>query len=104
MTDTPDIHNLDEALKQLKKKAVETSQGAYVRWSDVEKLMKGRVEVAKEKTTEAKERGKIKTVEQARAAAKRDLEVQDFFKDKGSKEPGRAVSAQPPTAAEGVKS
>jgi hypothetical protein len=98
-----DIRQVNEALETLKKKAVQTSQGSYVRLRDVEKLMKDRVEVAKEELQERKDRGKIKTVEQARAAVKRDEELMEFFEGKGSLEPGRAVPPGPPPVVEDVK-
>jgi hypothetical protein len=98
-----DLKQVNEALKHLEKSAVQTKNGAYVRLDDVKKLMEGRVENAKEEAEKVKERGKIKTVEQARAAAKRDPDIKEFFENKGSKEPGKAIAARPPTAVEGVK-
>jgi len=98
-----DLRQVNEALKELKKRAVQTKHGSYVRLSDVEELVAGQKEVTREETQERIQRGRIKTVEQARMAVKRDPELMEFFEGKGSKEPGKAIPASPPPAVEGVK-
>lgn len=98
-----DFDQVNEVLEVLAEKAIKTSQGSYIRLEDVKAMIQDRKDQAKIDSEEEKVRSKIKTVEQARAAAKRDPELQKFFKGKGSLEPGKAVTASPPAAVEGVK-
>lgn len=86
-----DLHNHDELIGELNKRAIRTTQGSYVKMDDVEELIKKRAqaEAVNEATAPAP-----KTVEAAREQAKKFLKSQDFGPNRPL-EPGRSVSAQP---------
>ena len=94
MPDT-DLHNLNDLLAELEGTAVETSQGTFVKMEDVKRLLKMRTDAAEKSKEAAAELGPLKTVEQARAAIKRDPELLKSFAGR-PQDTGRAVAAQEP--------
>jgi DNA-binding transcriptional MerR regulator len=100
-----DIRNLNDALEEIEKISVQTSQGAVVRTEDVKRLLKEKREVLE---TELEERIENRipyrmSPERARRLAMRDETLREEHKPLGPREPGKAVPAGP-TANEGVKS
>jgi hypothetical protein len=92
-------HPADELIKQLEGIAIKTSQGSFLRMSDVRRLIEERQ--SDEKDEQEKAKSAPKTLTQARAQAAEYLKTQDFG-PKVPQEPGRSTPAsepQPPSRA-----
>lgn len=99
-----DLRNLNEALEEIDKISIETSQGQYVKVDDVKRLLKERREVLEAELDERIEK-RIPyrmSPDRARRLAMRDESLQPDSPP-GPREPGKSVPAGP-TAIEGVKS
>ena len=90
-----DLHNLNDVLAELEGTAVETSQGTFVKMEDVKRLLKVKNDAADKDKKAAAEVGPLKTVEQARAAIKKDPELMKAFAGRPT-DAGRAIAAQEP--------
>jgi len=100
-----DLRNLNEALDEIEKVAMVTSQGSYVKVEDVKRLLTERGEVLEKEIEDRIEKRipyRMKP-ERARRLAMRDEELREAHKSPGPREPGKAIPAGPP-ASEGVKS
>jgi hypothetical protein len=100
-----DIRNLNEALEEIEKISIQTSQGAMVKTADVKKLLKGRQEVLEAEIEDQLEH-RIPyrmSPERARRLAMRDEDLREAHRPAGPREPGKSIPAGPP-AIEGVKS
>lgn len=98
-----DIRNLDEAIEEISRIAVQTSQGAYVRVEDVKRLLEEKRDVLE---AELKDKPPVPfrmTPERARRLAMRDEQLREAHRPGGPREPGRSIPAGP-IASEGVKS
>lgn len=87
-----DLHNLNELLAELEGTAVETTQGNFVKMEDVRRLLKVKADAKEADAKTAKEIGPLKTVEQARAAIKKDPELMKAFEGRPT-DAGRSVAA-----------
>jgi hypothetical protein len=100
-----DIRNLNEALEEIQKISISTSQGAVVKVDDVRRLLTERREVLEAELEQRIEK-RIPyrmSPERARRLAMRDEDLRETHKSSGPREPGKSVPAGPP-ANEGVKS
>jgi hypothetical protein len=100
-----DLRNLNEALEEIEKVSVQTSQGAVVKTSEVRRLLTERREVLEAEIEEQIEH-RIPyrmSADRARRLAMRDETLREEHKSPGPREPGKSVPAGP-TANEGVKS
>lgn len=100
-----DIRNLNEALEEIDRISVQTTQGAVVKTADVKRLLGEKREVME---SEIKERIENRipyrmTPERARRLAMRDEQLREAHTPKGLREPGKSIPAGP-VASEGVKS
>lgn len=87
------LHNLDEAVAFLERKAIKTSQGDFVRMEDVRRLLQ------EEKTAHAiveEAAPKPKDMTSAKRAVLRDPEVMKNFPPPSRPKQGRAIEAQEP--------
>ena len=99
-----DLRNLNEALSEIEKISISTSQGQYVKVDDVKRLLQEKREVLEAELEERIEK-RIPyrmSPERARRLAMRD-ESLHTTPAPGPREPGKSVPAGP-TATEGVKS
>lgn len=99
-----DIRNLNDALEEIEKISISTSQGAVVKTEDVKRLLTERREVLSAEIEDQLEK-RIPyrmSPERARRLAMRDETLKETFKSPGPREPGKSVPAGP-TATEGVK-
>lgn len=87
--------DLQELLAELEGKAIHTSQGSFLRLEDVRGLMDRK----KKQDEEAQSRPQPKTVEEARAAIRRDPEIMKHFPGGLIREPSHAVPASEPQPA-----
>jgi hypothetical protein len=89
-----DLSNLNDLMAEIEETAIRTSQGSFVKLDDVRRLM--------EKRTKAREDEQLlpqpKTLEEARAAVKRDPEVMKHF-PAALPQAGSAVPANEPQSA-----
>jgi RNA recognition motif-containing protein len=95
---------LDEALEVIESLSMQTTQGAYVKVSDVRRLLTDKREVMEKELEERIER-RIPyrmTPERARRMAMRDDDLRETHKSP-PREPGKSIPAGP-VANEGVKS
>jgi len=97
MADAP-LHDLNELLAELEESAVSTTQGSFVKMEDIRRLLKDRSKAASEAKDDEAENPSPKTVEQARAAAKRDPDLAKLFEDR-PQDAGRSIAAQEPQPA-----
>jgi hypothetical protein len=100
-----DIRNLNDALEVIDGLAMHTSQGSFVKVSDLRKLFEEKREVLEAELEDRIER-RIPyrmTPEKARRLAMRDEKLREDFPAQPPREPGKSVPAGP-TANEGVKS
>lgn len=100
-----DIRNLNDALEEIEKISISTSQGQVVRTADVTRLLKEKREVLEAEITESIEK-RIPyrmTPERARRLAMRDEKLREEHRASTMREPGKSIPAGPP-ATEGVKS
>jgi hypothetical protein len=100
-----DIRNLNEALEEIENISVQTTQGAYVKVSDVRRLLGEKREVMEKELEDRIER-RIPyrmSPERARRMAMRDETLREEHKPSGPREPGKSIPAGP-IASEGVKS
>lgn len=88
MPDT-DLHNLSQLLAEIEGISINTSQGSFVKVEDVRRL------IDKKRGTERPTSEDLKTVEQARAAIRRDPDLLKAFAN-APQEAGRAVPASEP--------
>lgn len=86
-----DLSNINEVMQLLEEKAVHTREGSFVKLDDVRRL----IEEKKNATPDHPELPERMTVEQARAAVKRDPEIMKHFPS-GPQEPGRSIAASEP--------
>jgi hypothetical protein len=99
-----DLHNLNEALAEIDKIAMHTTQGSFVKVSDVRRLLHEQHEIH-EKELEDRIEKRIPyrmSPERARRLAMRDEELRETHRPTGPREAGKSVPAGPP-ASEGVK-
>lgn len=99
-----DLRNLNEALDEIEKISIATSQGQFVKVDDVKRLLQERREVLEAELEERIEK-RIPyrmSPERARRLAMRDESLKTD-PPPGPREPGKSVPAGP-TAIEGVKS
>lgn len=100
-----DLRNLNEALDEIEKMSISTSQGLYVKTEDVRRLLKEKGEVMAKELEDRIERRipyRMKP-ERARRMAMRDEQLREDHSPPGPVEPGKSIPAGPP-ASEGVKS
>jgi len=83
-----DLHNLNDALRELESVAIRTDEGVYVRMEDVRRLMN-------RDTEEPPEESPPKTIEEARQQAKEYLEREGVFAPQTDQ---LSVSSQPQTS------
>jgi hypothetical protein len=86
----PDLSNLNEALTELEKLGISTTQGIFVRMEDVKKLMAAQAAATQ---IEEKTEPKPKTMVQAKQQVLRDEKIMQNF-PKPSPQAGRSISAQ----------
>jgi hypothetical protein len=100
-----DIRNLNEALEAIDKIAMHTSQGSFVKVSDLKQLLTERREILESELEDRLEREipYRMSPEKARRLAMRDEKLREDFPAPSPREPGKSVPAGP-TASEGVKS
>jgi len=99
-----DLRNLNEALEEIDKISISTSQGQFVKVDDVKRLLSERREVLEAELEDRIEK-RIPyrmSPERARRLAMRDESLRSD-PPPGPREPGRSIEAGPP-AIEGVKS
>lgn len=87
-----DLHNLDDVLEELEKKAITTTQGSFFKKEDVVELIERR---KKANAVDLASAPKPKTLEAAREGAKKFLKEALGDEANGPREPGRSISAQP---------
>jgi len=100
-----DLRNLNEALEELDRISMHTSQGSFVKTEDVKRLLTERREILESEVSDRIEKRipyRMKP-DRARRLAMRDEELQKAHPSPGPREAGRSVPAGPP-ANEGVKS
>jgi len=100
-----DIRNLNDALAEIEKISISTSQGQVVKVDDLKRLLTEKREVLEAEITDQIEK-RIPyrmSPERARRMAMRDETLREEHKPSGPREPGRSVPAGP-IASEGVKS
>ena len=97
MADAP-LHNLNDLLAELEESAVSTSQGSFVKMEDIRRLLKEKADASAKAIADATETPPPRTLEQARAAAKRDPDLIKSFADR-PQDAGRAIAAQEPQPA-----
>jgi len=100
-----DLRNLNEALEEIDRISMHTTQGSFVKVEDVKRLLTERQQVL-EKEIEGQIDKRIPyrmSPERARRLAMRDEDLREAHKSPGPREPGKSVPAGPP-ANEGVKS
>jgi hypothetical protein len=100
-----DIRNLDDALEEIEKISIPTSQGAVIKTEDVKRVLKDKREVL---TAEIEERIEKRipyrmSAERARRLAMKDEKLREEHKSSTMREPGKSIPAGP-IANEGVKS
>jgi DNA-binding transcriptional MerR regulator len=100
-----DIRNLNDALEEIEKVSVQTSQGSVVKTSEVRRLLTERREVLEAEIEERidKRIPYRMSADRARRLAMRDETLREEHKSPGPREPGKSVPAGP-IANEGVKS
>lgn len=100
-----DIRNLNDALEEIDKISIPTSQGAVIKTEDVRRVLTEKREVL---TAEIEERIEKRipyrmSAERARRLAMKDETLREEHKSPTMREPGKSIPAGP-TANEGVKS
>lgn len=100
-----DIRNLNDALEEIEKISIPTSQGAVIKTEDVRRVLTEKREVL---TAEIEERIEKRipyrmSADRARRLAMKDETLREEHKSPNMREPGKSVPAGPP-ANEGVKS
>jgi hypothetical protein len=95
MPDSP-LHNLNDLLAELEETAVTTTQGSFVKMEDVRRLLKDKADASAKAIAEAADAPK--TVEQARAAIKKDPDLMKQFEGR-PQDAGRSIPAQEPQPA-----
>jgi hypothetical protein len=100
-----DIRNLNDAMEEIDRISISTSQGAVVKTADVKRLLADRQKVLEAEVEERidKRIPYRMSAERARRLAMRDESLREAHKSPGPREPGKSISAGPP-ANEGVKS
>lgn len=99
-----DIRNLNDALEEIEKISIPTSQGAVIKTADVKRVLTEKREVL-EKEIEERIEKRIPyrmSADRARRLAMRDETLREEHKPLGPREPGKSVPAGP-IANEGVK-
>lgn len=99
-----DLRNVNEALAEIDKISIQTSQGGVVKTEDVKRLLNERREML---TAEIEDRIDKRipyrmSADRARRLAMRDEKLKEDFPPIAPREPGRSVPAGP-IASEGVK-
>lgn len=84
------LENLNDALEEIQRISIKTSQGEYVRVDEVQRLLKEKLEAKKEEAA----RPKPRTLQQARQMALDDEEFTSKF-PKPAPSMGRSIQAAP---------
>jgi len=90
---TEDLHNLNDALAYLDKKAVHTNQGTFVRLEDVKEAMQT---VQDTRAIERATAPRPKTMEQAKQMVRQDEDLMKEFQTDKVAPPGHSVPAMVP--------
>lgn len=88
------LNDLGTILRELERMAIRTTQGEFVRISDVRRLMREREEA--QQIEEAADKEKPKTMTGAKLAILKDPEIMKNFPKPTPKEGGRSLSASEP--------
>lgn len=87
------LHNLDDAMEELEKLSIRTSQGEFVKMEDVKRLMAEKREAASIEKEVEKE--KPKDMNGAKQAILKDPDIMKNFPPP-RREPGRSIPSQDP--------
>jgi len=88
------LHNLDTLLRELERMAIRTTQGEFVRISDVRRLMREREEA--QQIEDAAHKDKPKTMSGAKQAILKDPEIMKNFPRPVQSQGGRSIPASEP--------
>jgi hypothetical protein len=89
MPDDP-LHDLDEALEELERMSIRTSQGSFVKTEDARRLLQAR----KDAVEESAAKPNPKTMREAKKLVRADPEIASKFPS-GPREAGRSIPAGP---------